>query len=469
MKPGKLEEKLNKYSNDNYSPFHMPGHKRNEAFAVVGGINRLDITEIEGFDNYHHPTGILKEEFGIAGKIYGAKKSYYLVNGCSGGILAAISGVFSRGDRILVGRNCHKTVYNAIYFQELEPVYIYPEKLEGPQIYLGINPKDVDKLLKENPEVKGVVITSPTYEGVVSDIKAISEIVHSYGIPLIVDEAHGAHFGWGEFPVSSLKLGADIVIQGLHKTMPSLTQTGIMHVNGELVDIDKIDRYISMYQTTSPSYLFMASISTCLNTVNNDGDRLFSEYGRELSRLRNALGELKKLELFQPKSGEAFDYDKSKIVIYTGKSSTSGHKLYEDLICKYKIQPEMASLDYIILMTSICDKVSDYDRLIEALKSIDATLIFKKSNTKIEIDKNEIFCNSYKAMNMPLENVLIQDAVDRVAGDYVLLYPPGIPIIVPGEVITKNITGRIKDYKAEGLEIIGLKGENADQMSVVTV
>ena len=217
----------------------------------------IDITEIEGFDNLHHAEGILKESMRWAAGVYGADRTYYLVNGSSCGILSAIGAVMRPGETMLVSRNCHKSVYHGLILNSLKPEYVYPQIIEDLGIQGGISPDDVEKQLEECPEIRGVLIVSPTYDGVVSDISKIAEIVHRHNIPLIVDEAHGAHFPFGNgcFPKSALSCGADLVIQSLHKTLPSLTQTAVLHLKGNRVSRERLERCLQMYQSSSPSYV----------------------------------------------------------------------------------------------------------------------------------------------------------------------------------------------------------------------
>ena len=267
-----LYRKLKEYANTGYYPFHMPGHKRNTALIGSELPYELDITEIDGFDDLHHSEGILKELQEYAACVYHAEETHYLVNGSTVGLLSAVMGSTNSGDCILMARNCHKSVYNAVFMNQLHPIYIYPEN--G-----AINPGEVKRILEENPNVKSVVITSPTYEGVVSDVERIAGIVHEKGIPLIMDEAHGAHFGFHPyFPKNSNTLGADIVIHSLHKTLPSLTQTALLHMNGELANRTDIREYVHMLQSSSPSYILMAGIDECVRFVGERSSDVFDNY-----------------------------------------------------------------------------------------------------------------------------------------------------------------------------------------------
>ena len=262
-----LDQKLEKYATGEIYPFHMPGHKR--AGLFFPNPYQIDITEIDGFDNLHHPEGILKDGMAHAAKVFGAKQTFYLVNGSTCGLLAAVSAAVPKRGRLLMARNCHKAVYHAAYLRELSVDYLYPQITEA-GIQGAIRPDEVRLALAGEKKYDAVVITSPTYDGVVSDIEAIARIVHEHGIPLIVDEAHGAHFGFSEaFPVSAKALGADVVIQSIHKTLPAFTQTALLHLQSDRVSEAEMRKFLGIYETSSPSYIFMAGIEKCVRMLEN--------------------------------------------------------------------------------------------------------------------------------------------------------------------------------------------------------
>ena len=236
-----IEERLKELAQSHIYPFHMPGHKR--AALEFSNPYSIDITEIEGFDNLHHPEGIIREAQEKAARLYGARRTYYLVNGSTCGILAAISAAVPRGERILVARNSHKAVYNAVYLRQLAAEYVYPVDTRC-GVQGQITPQQVEQKLAAFSDIKAVVITSPTYDGIVSDVAGIAEVVHRFGIPLIVDEAHGAHFGFHPaFPENAVKLGADAVIMSVHKTLPAFTQTALLHLCSDRIDHTRIEKY----------------------------------------------------------------------------------------------------------------------------------------------------------------------------------------------------------------------------------
>ncbi len=334
-----LINRLAAYARSDMYPFHMPGHKRrtgpedsfmNSCVDSFTNPFAVDITEIEGFDNLHHPEGILRDSMKWAADVYGADQTYYMINGSTGGILAAVCGSVPRGGRILVSRNCHKSVYHGICLNQLKTSYVYPQEIEGLGIQGGITAEDVDRMLNRYMDTQAVLIVCPTYDGIVSDIEAIARIVHRAGLPLIVDEAHGAHFRYDAmFPVSALDLGADVVIQSVHKTLPSLTQTALLHIKcnrpdgGCYADRERIDRYIHMVQSSSPSYVLMASIE---NSIYQMEQTDMAPYGKQLHKLRRRLGQMRHLRLADTGLiGQAGirDLDISKIVV-----STRGTCLY---------------------------------------------------------------------------------------------------------------------------------------------
>ena len=369
----KLYKKLESYGQSDYYPFHMPGHKRNPDSVRGDFPFERDITEIEGFDNLHHPEDILLEAQKNVSKLYGTKESYYSVNGSTAALLAAISAAVPRKGQILVARNCHKAVYHAMYLRELKPTYIYPQMDMKWWINGGIFPDKVERCLAENPEIKAVLITSPTYDGVVSDVKAIAEITHKYEIPLIVDEAHGAHFHFSNyFPTSAVELGADLVIQSFHKTLPAMTQTAILHNCSDRVDGRLIRRFMGIYQTSSPSYILMASIDACIDTMAAEGYEMFREFTKMLEQARKRLSQCRYICLADPEKdvNGVFDYDRSKLIFSTVNSTLTGAQLYDILLERYHIQMEMETETYSLALAAVGDREEGFERLCQAIEEI---------------------------------------------------------------------------------------------------
>ena len=500
--PGLLE-RLTEYAGSDAYPFHMPGHKRREIpDGIPGGFPDpygIDITEIDGFDNLHHAEGILKDAMDEAAAIYGADRSWYLVNGSTCGILSAVFAATENGGKLLTARNCHKAVYHAICLNRLEAEYLYPEEITEFGINGGIRAEDVRKALEKDAmrcagnsgdvrgkitKIQAVLITSPTYEGVVSDIRAIADVAHEYGIPLIVDEAHGAHLEYADqchsFPKSALEYGADIVIQSLHKTLPCFTQTAILHVKGKLVDQDRISRYLSMFQTSSPSYLFMAGMERCIRYMDGDGRNEMIRYEKRLERFMERMEGLQVLEVLDReicgKYRTVAGWDPSKIVVSTMRAEDfHGEELAETLRRKYHLEMEMTAPEYVIAMTSLMDTEEGFERLGTALLEIDGVLRRRMEPGRKEKAASEtpeglesklshpvrrmLIC---EAMDADTERTAFQDTVGKVSAEFVYLYPPGIPIIAPGEVFTDAIVEKIMAYKAAGLLVQGPADPDAD-------
>ncbi len=435
-----LLHKLKKYGSHGLTPFHMPGHKRNNALCPHFDAYGIDITEIDGFDDLHHPDGCLKAAMERAARIFKSRKTFFLTNGCTVGILAAIHAVCKRGDHILLAGNSHKSAYNATMLNDLYVTCLNPiGELCG--IPLGqIQPDDVENAFRQNSDIKCVFITSPTYEGVVSDINSIVEIAHSRNAVVIVDEAHGAHMQFSPiFPKSAIECGADIVIHGIHKTLPSLTQTALLHVVSELVDASEIKRYLSIFQSSSPSYVLMGSIDYCMDMLERDADRLFSAYSKRLTALYDRLSGLKNFEVL-PYSDTR---DASKIVISTLNCNMDGLNLYKLLREKYKLQPEMSMPQYVIMMTSVFDSKNNFKLLTDAITEIDNTC-------------DDIFTQPFTPKNKV--NNLLNAKPGDIADDTLYVYPPGIPIITSGEIYTEEIINEIYDYYSNGYKIKSNKG-----------
>lgn len=463
-----LYDKLKNYSKSGIYPFHMPGHKRTDITEEGIIPYNIDITEIHDFDNLHSPNGVIDEIQKKAAKLYNAKNAFILINGSTGGILSAIRSMTNQGDKILMARNCHKSVYNSAELFNLNVDYIFPDTDSRYNILTSVSPCDIeDKLTKHNDEIRLVIITSPTYEGVVSDIKSISEICHKHGAKLLVDEAHGAHFPFSDsFPDEALNCGADAAVLSLHKTLPSLTQTALLITNdSELSEI--LAENLAVFETSSPSYILMSSIEKCLDFCENSKDK-FKEYCCNLKTVREKLKNLKYLKIYD-KSDTDFDYDIGKIVISAANANISGTKLAEILRNNYQIETEMAYSDYVIAMTSVCDTEKVFDMLSDALISIDSELSKEADTERVPLKnlytgKNFNACELYKFNK---ETIPFQNSEFRTSAEYIWAYPPGIPLIVPGEIISKELINYIEYLSACKVEIMSTKGGMTDNISVV--
>ena len=448
-----LVEKLKEYANSGTYPFHMPGHKR----AGGNGLPyEIDITEIDSFDNLHDPRGCLSELQKTAAELYGARHAFALVNGSTVGILAAMRAMTKDGDRVLIARNSHMAVYHAAELCRLNTEYILPDTVDGLGIFASISPAAVERMLNAHPDTSLVVVTSPTYEGVVSDIKSIAAICHHYGARLLVDEAHGAHFPFSDrFPQSAVPCGADAAVTSLHKTLPAMTQTALLLTNDD--DLAReLQRQLSVFETSSPSYVLLASIDRCLSFL-KDSKGAFADYAKRLDEFHQAAKSLRHLSVVHDElmtAENVFDFDVGKLCIF-GNGCMSGKKLMDILRADYHLELEMALGDYALAMTSVCDTDEGFDRLINALTQIDSRCTQSDHSNTITVSPlpQKRYTIS-EAINADGEMCDIDHAEGKTSREYVRAYPPGIPILVPGEVIDREALIQLGALRVAGNEIL---------------
>ena len=471
---------LSEYGNSDYYPYHMPGHKRSKQAGEMAQYYGIDITEIDGFDDLHHAEGILWDAEQRANRLYGAEETFYLVGGSTCGVLASILSVTKRGEELLIARNCHKSVYHAAILQELTLHYYYPSLLEEYGICDGVAADDIAHLLEEHPFCRAVVVTSPTYEGIVSDIQAIADEVHERNKILIVDEAHGAHFGLNEnMPCSAVACGADLVIHSLHKTLPAMTQTALLHVQGNRVDRRKLRAYLAMIQSSSPSYVMMASMDSCIRYMEEHGAERFAFmrqqyeiFCKKMETCRHI--RIGKMTELSEKDRFLTEWDIGKLVIFVRHTSWNGQKLYDVLREEFHLQMEMSAADYVLAIMTIMDTEEGWQRLADALLQIDGRIEEENDGAMIageSIPSTETDHPATKlvpaAVDMDIasafcrnrEEVPLEDAVGRMSADFINLYPPGVPILVPGEVVSDAELTRLRKYLNMGLRVQGVTTE----------
>lgn len=458
-----LYDKLKKYSKSGVYPFHMPGHKRNTALSDGTMPYEIDLTEIDGFDNLHNAEGCILEVQNLAEKLYNVKKAFLLVNGATGGILSAVRAMTNRGDKVLVARNSHKSVYNALELCGLTPKYIVPKVDKEFGINCSITPSQAEKALRENPDAKLLIITSPTYEGAVSDIKEISRIAHLHNVSVLVDEAHGAHFPFSDsFPVEAIQCGADVAVASLHKTLPSLTQTALLLTSNEEL-INPLAENLAIFETSSPSYVFMSSIEKCLDFCKNT--KAFDEYIIRLNSFDEKCRELKNIKVLccgndNIKNHNFFDFDISKITVSVKGLNINGVQLADKLRNDFKIEPEMVCSDYVLLITTVCDTDEGFARLVNALQIIDSECSAKELNyNNLLLSQPRIALNPCDCSGKDGEFCLLEHSVDKISLEYVWAYPPGIPIVAKGEVITQEIVDTIFMQIENGINVYSTKGK----------
>lgn len=434
-----LTDKLAEYAESGALPMHMPGHKRNERdFPWLRGLAGLDITEIHGFDNLNDPEGLFCGLERRAAALWGAGESVALVNGSTVGLMAAVLSTLEGGGELLLCRDSHRCVYHAAQLGKNRTRYLAPARDPELGIPLSVTAGEVETALKAFPDVRLVCVTSPTYEGVVSDVAAIAGVCHAHGVPLLVDEAHGAHLGFGGFPVSAVSLGADLVVQSLHKTLPSLTQTALLHINPGLADPGRVRRYIAMLQTSSPSYLLSSSIDGCVDYLEREGDAAANRWLSALQAFREETAGLENIRLWAGAEG-VFALDPSKILI-----SANGLWLSETLRERYGVELEYACRSHALAMTGMGDTEMSLSRLAAALRALDKEAVPREGGSASPTGVPRQVLPTHEAAALPGSLVPVEETPGRVAGEYIWSYPPGVPLLVPGEEVSAETVRAVK-------------------------
>ncbi|MBQ4382022.1 MAG: aminotransferase class I/II-fold pyridoxal phosphate-dependent enzyme [Oscillospiraceae bacterium] len=433
-----LLERLQNYSRSGHVPMHMPGHKRNtEKFPWLSALGgELDLTEISGFDDLNRPESFYREMNARWARLRRAAGSVCLVGGSTCGVLAAFW-LTCRGKAAIVARGCHKSVYNAVEVCRARPRYVVPELAWG-QFYGAVSPEDIEKALDMEPDAGLVCITSPTYEGIVSDVAGIARVCRSHGVPLFVDGAHGAHLGLGGFPAGAMEQGADLCVESLHKTLPSLTQTAALSFGPAFSQSD-VQAAVSVFQSSSPSYILAASMDRCIRFLEENPESVSAWHSLVTSE-RPALSRLRLLER------EALD--PSKYTVLTGRAGITGFELGHILRREYSIEPELCAPGHVVLMTGLGDSEESVGALCRALEEIDRQLPEKSPAQCETLPPLPVkVLEPWEAALHPAEKVLAEDAGYRLSGDYVWAYPPGAPILVPGELISPALAGYLKGWQ----------------------
>ncbi len=443
-----------KNKNNKQISFHMPGHKEDYSF-FKNDILKYDLTEYDNFDNLANPESVIKNTINRIERIFESQKSFILVNGSTCGILATLFYLNNIKGKILAYRYSHKSFFNGIKLTGQEVVYTTPI-INQDGFFYKLNYQDIEqKLITEN--IKALFLTSPTYEGVYYNIEKLSKLTKKYNVILVVDEAHGAHFGFHKSLPKRSTNYADIVINSLHKTLPALTQTALLHTTDKHKEIG---HYINMIQTSSPSYIFTYTIDKLMEDI--EAKKLnFDKYIFDIIYLRHEIKKLNNINIL-----DIENVDITRITVFSDKISCSDFDKY---LKKNNIYCEMFINNYIVLITSICDKFDSYQHLIEILRKLDKSL--DKTNNTID-NKHNIIYNSIDSIKLKsvytLQEVAKMDfsyadldnSINLVAKEDIIPYPPGIPIILAGECITNEVIIAIKQLLNENIEVIGIKNNS---------
>jgi arginine/lysine/ornithine decarboxylase len=461
-----LFEALADYITRSKIPFHTPGHKQGkgidpEWLNLVGKeIFKMDLTVLPETDCLFHPTGPIKEAQKLAAKAYHADSSYFLVNGSTGGNLTMLMGTLFPNDKVIVPRHTHKSVIAGLIMTGALPVYVHPEVNREWELILNLSSDKVEKALGDNPGARAVFVSSPTYHGICCDLETIARQAHLNDRIVMVDQAHGPHLLFHPaFPTSAMEAGADICVESSHKIIPALTQASMLHVKGSNIDMRDLQSVLLLTQSTSPSYLLMASLDLARRQMALHGRKLLDRTISLSEGLRKAINRIKGLYCLKSEDVKPFRLDPTKITVFVDNLGISGYTASKILNQKYEIQAEMADWDHVAFIITMADGPEEIERLLWSLKELAWEYRDKKKLRKFNIQ----FPSNYPPMSLtPREayfasyrTVLLKEAVGEIPTEFLTVYPPGIPVIVPGERITREAVDYLEEMRKLGAIIVG--------------
>jgi arginine/lysine/ornithine decarboxylase len=482
QKKAPLFEALRDYIKRDMSAYHTPGHKQGKGidkeFLDLLGENvfKIDLTEIPEVDNLHDPDGVIKEAQELAALLYGADKSFFLVNGSTTGNNVMIMTVCDPGDKIIIPRNIHKSVLGGIILSGAIPVYIPAIWDDNLGIYHGISLEILEETLIKNPDVKGVLLVNPTYYGISLDLKKVIDLIHKYNCPALIDEAHGPHFHFHEdLPISALKSGADMVVQSTHKILSSMTQSSMLHIKEGRVNVKRAKNILQLIQSTSPSYVLMASLDVARRQMALHGRELLDRTIQLAEEARKRLNNINGIYCFGREicgNYGVHNIDITKLVINVSKLGISGFHALDILDQRYNVQSEMATLYNVLELVTIGNDKKDLDRLVNAIESIAKDNSLEKDlrvNLKDppvpSIPKSVL--TPRKAFFSITEKVPFYASIGRICAEIISPYPPGIPILAPGEIITEEIVEYLQLIYEHGAFINGPEDIRLQTIKVV--
>lgn len=448
--------------------FHMPGHKGDalyERFGYEEFINNIincDITEIPGADNLFQMESVIKEVADKYADLYGVIASYPLINGTSGGLIAGILASVKKGGKLIMARNCHKSVFNALMLGNISPAYAYPSMIEEYGISGAVEPDEIERCIKENPDADAVILPSPNYYGICSDIKAIADVVHKYNKVLIVDQAHGAHLKFMKnMPLAAEDCGADIIVNSTHKTLASFTQSAVLNLNSDRVPRHILEDKLQSIQSTSPSYLLMASLDINADIITNHKEEIFDKWEENLNQFYNDAYAIPGVK-FMHIPGQM---DATKINLDMSRYGLDGSEL-EEILMEEGIYAELVTGDILMCMTGIGNVRSDFARLVAVLEKISNDRVMLPEAEKEYDDVGARLWSKKRELFKITESkklVSLDECEGMVCGASIIPYPPGIPFICPGEKIGREEIEYIKYLRKKGEKVIGVD----DSMRVV--
>ncbi|MFZ3579624.1 aminotransferase class I/II-fold pyridoxal phosphate-dependent enzyme [Virgibacillus sp. DJP39] len=460
--------------------FHIPGHKQGKAvdsrFHNFIGENafKIDLINIEPLDDLHHPHGMIKDAHELAAEAFGSDYTFFSVQGTSGAIMTMVLSVCGPGDKIIVPRNVHKSVTSAIIFSGATPIFIHPEIDHKLGISHGITPTAVRHALEAHPDAKAVLVINPTYFGIVADLQEIVKISHRYNIPVLVDEAHGVHIHFNDkLPLSSMQAGADMAATSVHKLGGSLTQSSVLNLKGERISHERVQTVMSMLTTTSTSYILLASLDVARSRLATNGFQLAEDTIQLANQLRDNINKIPYLYCVGEEiigSEAIFGYDPTKIIISVKDIGISGYEAEVWLRNNYKIEVELSDLYNLLCIITPGDSLTTINTLEQALKQLVEEKIDKRSAREVIVSIPEIpllALSPRDAFYAETEVIKFSESAGRISAESIMVYPPGIPIFIPGEIITEDNIAYIHKNIKNGLPVQGLQDESLVTIRVI--
>lgn len=463
-----LLEAIINYIDSNPARFHVPGHgggrgAPEDITALAGtGFFAMDVTELPGLDDLNSPAGVIAQAQELAAQAFGAEHSFFLVNGTTSGLQALILAVGRPGGVVILPRNVHRSVIGGLVLAGLNPVFVAPAIVPDFHFAAGIPPEEISKAISSNPGASAVLCIHPTYYGTVGDTKKITQLAHAAGIPVLCDEAHGCHFYFHEgYPAGALQLEADAVVQSMHKTGGSLTQSSFLHLKSTLMDEEKVASALKLIQTSSPSYVLMASLDTARRRLALEGRHLLEELLQNTRIIREKLAVVPGIQVFGPESfdGEGVcGYDPSRLVIRVSGLGLTGHQAADWLQTKHGVFSEMADHHNVVLVPGLGLTPQDCHRLVAAMRDLslrEGKYFFPKCFDSNDRPPSKAVMPLREAWFATSRAIPLREAVGSVCAEWVAVYPPGIPVMIPGEEVTFEMVNYLLWARESGLNFQG--------------
>lgn len=471
-----IYEALRRFRRMRVVPFDVPGHKRGrgnmELTEFLGeDCMNVDVNSMKPLDNLCHPVSVIKDAEMLAAEAFGAANAFFMVGGTTSAVQSMIMYACKSGDKIIMPRNVHRSAINALILTGAVPVYVNPDVNKQLGIALGMSPEQVEQAIRENPDAKAIMVNNPTYYGICSDLKKITQLAHEHGMLVLVDEAHGTHFYFGDnFPVTAMAAGADCASVSMHKSGGSLTQSSFL-LMGKNVNADYMRQVINLTQTTSASYLLLSSLDISRKRLALSGKEIFAKTVEMAEYARaeiNSIGGYYAYSSELINGGSIFDFDRSKLSVFTLPIGLAGIEVYDLLRDEYDIQIEFGDIGNILAYISVGDRKRDIERLISAMAEIKRR--FAKDGTDMlnhEYISPIVALPPRKAFYADKVSLPLEESAGKVCTEFVMCYPPGIPILAPGELITDEIIQYIRYAKEKGCQMTGTEDINIERLNVL--